>query len=330
MVAIDFVITWVDQSDPKWLAKYQKVTGSPKMTEEERARYRDYGTLRYLFRSIERYAPWVHHVYLVTDEQVPAWLDDQYSKLTVVDHKEIISDSYLPTFNSNVIDLNLINIPNLEEHFVYFNDDMFLNKRVEPNDFFDESGKPKDFLSFNAIMPNGVFEHTYVNNLAILNNQFSKKQVLRNQFGRIFNPKNGKWNLLNLATLPFPLFTRFVDPHTPVSYCRSRVVAEMKKFPQIERVTSKNRQRATSDYSLWFFRYYDLLTGYYSHRAASFSYAHQLKNWPHAVRDIQRSKHAIININDSDDIDDGQYEEATAAIREAFDHELGERSHFER
>lgn len=330
MVAIDFVITWVDQSDPKWLTKYQRLTGSSKMSEEERARYRDYGTLKYLFRSIERYAPWVHHVFLVTDAQIPGWLNDEYAKVTVIDHTEIIPAAYLPTFNSNVIDLNLINIPNLEEHFVYFNDDMFLNRRVEPTDFFDESGKPRDFLSFNAIMPNGVFEHTYVNNLAILNNLFSKKQVIREQFGRIFNLKNGKWNLLNFATLPFPLFTRFVDPHTPVSYCKSRVVSEMRQFPQIKSVTSQNRLRATSDYSLWFFRYYDLLTGYYSHRAANFSYAHQLSDWSQAVRDIERSKHAVININDADDIDDEHYKQATDAISTAFNRALGAKSHFER
>lgn len=329
MVPIDFVITWVDQKDPKWLSKYQSVTGSPKMSEDERARYRDYGTLKYLFRSIARYAPWVHHVFLVTDDQVPEWLDTSYEKVTVVDHTQIISSQFLPTFNSNVIDLNLVNIPGLADRFVYFNDDMFLNKSVSPTDFFDATGKPRDFLSFNAIMPNSVFEHTYVNNLAILNNRFSKRKVIKQQFTKIFNLRNGKWNLLNLATLPFPMFTRFVDPHTPISYCKDRIIKEMNEFPQIVEITSPNQLRATSDYSLWFFRYYDLLTQYYSPRGANFSHAHQLRDWTQAVDDITTSKHAVININDSDDIDDETYAQATQAIRAAFEQELGHASLFE-
>ncbi|WP_179395688.1 stealth family protein [Lacticaseibacillus absianus] len=330
MFPIDFVITWVDQNDQKWLEKYASVAGTQDPNGDEQARYRDYGTLKFLFRSIEVYAPWVNHVFLVTDEQVPAWLKTENEKVTVIDHKQIIPARYLPTFNSNVIDFHLVNIPGLAEHFVYFNDDMFLNRAVEPTDFFDSEGHPRDFLSFNAIMPNNVFEHTYVNNLAILNNAFSKKKTLAEQFFKIFNPKNGKWNLINLCLLPFPMFTRFVDPHTPVSYCQSRIRGGLAQFPEMLASTCPNQTRATSDFSLWFFRYFDLLSGYYSHRRADFGKAYQLQNWTDAVRDILKSKHRVLNINDSDKMSDHEYEEATAGLRQAFSIELGSKSSFEK
>ena len=45
-----------------------------------------------------------------------------------MDHREIIEQEYLPTFNSHVIEANLHKIPNLSEHFIYFNDDVFVAK----------------------------------------------------------------------------------------------------------------------------------------------------------------------------------------------------------
>lgn len=67
---IDFVISWVDENDSKWISKKNKY----KKANDE-ARFRDYGTLKYVFRSIEKFAPWVHKVYLITDNQVPKWLN---------------------------------------------------------------------------------------------------------------------------------------------------------------------------------------------------------------------------------------------------------------
>lgn len=65
------------------------------------SRYRDSGELRYSLRSLEKYAPWVRHVYLVTDNQIPYWLDMSSSRLTVVSHREIFADkTALPVFSS--------------------------------------------------------------------------------------------------------------------------------------------------------------------------------------------------------------------------------------
>ena len=125
MKEIDFVITWVDGSDENWQKKKRKYI-EDKAGDE--VHYRDWGLLRYLFRSIEKYAPWVHRVYLVTDGQTPEWLNTEHKKLVVTDHKDFIPAEYLPTFNSHTIELNLHRIRGLEEQFVYFNDDFLLTK----------------------------------------------------------------------------------------------------------------------------------------------------------------------------------------------------------
>lgn len=153
---IDFVITWVDGSDPLWFRQKQnakKKQGVSVDIDDRIERYRDWEILKYLFRSIENFAPWVNNVYFVTCGHLPAWLNTECPKLQIVSHKDFIPEKYLPTFNSHSIEWNFHRIKNLSEHFVYFNDDMFLLHPIKPTDFF-ENGKPVDMLALQPDVAN--------------------------------------------------------------------------------------------------------------------------------------------------------------------------------
>ncbi len=146
---IDFVVTWVDGSDPTWCEQrdfYAKELGRASTADSGDPRFRDWDIFRYWFRAVEQYAPWVHNVYLVTCGHVPEWLKTDAPKLKVVKHTDFIPEEYLPTFSSITIELNLHRIKDLSEHFVYFNDDMFLNQSVIPEDFF--SGRKAELHSY--------------------------------------------------------------------------------------------------------------------------------------------------------------------------------------
>lgn len=141
---IDLVYLWVNGNDPQWLAKRNACIGK---TEEKSAvncdgRYADNDELKYSLRSIDKYAPWIRRIFIVTDNQVPVWLDTANPKVRIVDHKEIMPDVCLPCFNSAVIEHFLYRIPGLAEHFIYANDDMFINKPVTPETFFGKDGLP--------------------------------------------------------------------------------------------------------------------------------------------------------------------------------------------
>lgn len=148
---IDIVYTWVDGSDPEWLEKKchylqsDKKYHGCKKDQVSQARYSDNQELLYSLRSLEYFAPWINHIFIVTDKQKPSWLKE-CDHITVIDHTEIISAQYLPTFNSSVIEAHLHNIPNLSEKFIYFNDDMLLGRKSKPSDFF-KNDKPKVFTS---------------------------------------------------------------------------------------------------------------------------------------------------------------------------------------
>ena len=134
---IDFVIPYVNPTDSNWLEQYRQHT-----KDEIDCRFRDWGVLPYVFRSIERHIPWINQLVLIvaSDSQVPAWVDT--TKVKVIKHSDFIPAEYLPVFNSNTIEMFLGNIKGLTQHFIYSNDDIFFLQDMKPSDFFDDKDNP--------------------------------------------------------------------------------------------------------------------------------------------------------------------------------------------
>ncbi|MFF1292895.1 MULTISPECIES: stealth family protein [unclassified Streptomyces] len=141
---VDAVYTWVDGDDPAMAAKRRAHQALSRNTiaprETGASRYTSHDELRYALRSLEMYAGFVRHVYLVTDSQIPDWLDPRAEGLTVIDHRDILPADALPVFNSHAIESRLHHIPGLSEHYLYFNDDVFINRPVRAEHFFHGNG----------------------------------------------------------------------------------------------------------------------------------------------------------------------------------------------
>jgi hypothetical protein len=143
---IDVVYTWVNDKDPDWLRKKQQYwSAASSNSTEGRAyhpeRFANRDELRFSLRSLEMFAPFVQHIYIVSDHQTPEWLNTKHPQISLVSHQEIFRDpSSLPTFNSHAIESQLHRISGLSEHFLYFNDDVFLGARCSPEDFFEANG----------------------------------------------------------------------------------------------------------------------------------------------------------------------------------------------
>lgn len=114
-----------------------------------KSRFNDKDELRYSLRSLEMYAPWIRHVYIVTNGQIPNWLDMDNQRMTLITHDDIfINQKHLPTFSSPAIETHIHNIPGLSDKFLYFNDDIFLGNEIWPEDFITQTGGQKIHLAW--------------------------------------------------------------------------------------------------------------------------------------------------------------------------------------
>jgi hypothetical protein len=187
---IDLVYTWVDGNDPKIMHKREEwshrlnYTTNRKMAKDSRinGRFEQFDELKYSLRSVENFAPWIRRIYIVTDQQIPTWLKKNINKkLRIVDHRNIIDHSVLPTFNSHVIEANLHRIPGISRRFIYLNDDCFFGERIDASDFLTPEGKIKVGFEKSVAMPQRYFRSNEINSHANAVNYSA--QLLDDVFG---------------------------------------------------------------------------------------------------------------------------------------------------
>lgn len=161
---IDIVYLWCDSSDSVWrekknneLKKYGKNLDNDSVGD---CRFINNDELKYSLRSLEKFAPWINNIFIITDNQVPQWLDVSNPKIHIVDHTKILPPEALPTFNSMAIETVLHNIPELSEHFLFANDDMFFGNFVEKTFFYNQKGEPIVRFSKRKII-NKIYRRLY-------------------------------------------------------------------------------------------------------------------------------------------------------------------------
>lgn len=318
---IDFVISWVDGNDPQWQRLRNQYTDSP--SEIDESRYREWDILRYWFRAVETYAPWVRHIHFVTCGQRPAWLNVEHPKLRLVDHDQYIPAEYLPTFNSRTIELNLHRIKDLAEHFVYFNDDMYLNRPVEPEDFF-KNGLPRDMAVMRQIEPGTVADphiHALCNIMAIINTHFNKRQVLKKNPFKWYTPKYGKGLVKNLLNTPGGRFSCFANAHVPSSMRKSTFEEVWAlEGDYLDRIC-RNQFRTLGGVNQYIMSYYNICKGEFYPQSGKFGTCYQIGGQGDAMyQDIRTGRHKVICVNDNENVTDFEAEKRRliAAFEDAF------------
>ena len=266
MNKIDFVVIWVDGGDPVWQAKkaeYSKSIDTSKKSMNSIKAYRDWGTFKYWFRGVEKFAPWVNKVYLVTDQQKPSWLNIASEKIVLVDHSDILRKDYLPVFSANPIESNIHRIPGLSEQFVFFNDDVYLTAPVEPTDFFSEDGLPKYNTALSPIIPERYGTgHFQVNDMEIVTSYFSRDEILKN--GKFLSFKQGLKNIVKTLLYRNSKFIcGFWENHLTHPLLKSTMELVWEKETAILEKTSASRFRNPSDTNVWLFKYWQIASGEY-------------------------------------------------------------------
>lgn len=326
---IDFVVTWVDGNDLLWQERKEKYSLGANKTLNSDARFRDWDIFKYWFRAVERYAPWVNKIFLITEGHIPDWLNLKHPKLVHIKHSDYIDSQYLPTFNSNVIELNIQNIKDLSDKFVLFNDDMFINNYVTSEDFF-LSGLPRDCGIFSPIVPHyGCSASIVLNNLEIINKYFNQRDVLKKSFSRFYNLKYKKHLIKNICTFPWKPILGFYDNHIPVSYNRSyfQKVLDLENNEIKKLYTHRFRQK--DDISHWLIRYFQLCEGSFIPRSPDFGIHYLIQDdFDELSYDIKHGNHKVICLNDSDTVNN--FSSLKASLVSIFEEKFYEKSSFEK
>lgn len=328
---IDFVVLWVDDGDKEWKKKKQKYNPEHN-TDSNEGRYRDWGLFKYWFRGIEKFAPWVNNIFLVTDHQIPEWLNLDNSKLIIVNHEDYIDKKYLPIFNSNALECTINRIPNLSDKFVLFNDDTFLINKTKPKDFF-KNGLPVSTFIETAIVPNNenpVFVRTLVLNTEIVNSIGDKRKFIKAHPFRYINPKYGISALRTLSSISYKSFIGFYNPHLPEPFLKKSFEKVQTQYPQLFEKTLSHRFRSSQDITQYLVRYYQLVTANFYPRSCSYgkNYAITEKDLDRVVKHVLKQKTKTICINDT-----GLYENFDKCKNEllnVFEKVLPEKSSFEK
>lgn len=317
-------------NDPEWQAEFSKYAGDKGNSKNgvSKARFRDNGLLKYWFRGVEEFAPWVRKIHFVTSGQKPEWLNADNPKINLVDHRDIIPARFLPTYNSVVIERYIHMIPGLAEHFVYFNDDFYIISRVGQERFF-KNGLPRDIAAQDY---NPSWSQWYVrikNNIRLINRHFDKREVMARHHDKWFDKSYGLKARWNYILKPSGKFVTLRAPHNAQPYLKATFREVWEAAGEELEKTSSNRFRALTDYTPELFRTWQICRGNFE----PYNTYRDTKMFPlmvrpkQAARAIYRQDYTLVCLNDNVHIRD--YDRVMGDISAAFQHILPRKSSFE-
>ncbi|NMB92522.1 MAG: glycosyltransferase [Parcubacteria group bacterium] len=251
---IDIVYTWVDGSDPEWQKKrdeaFKKFKGNFTENGISPGRFQNHDELKYSLRSIDQYMRWVRKIFIVTDNQIPKWLDTNNPKITIVDHKDIFP-KYVktPVFNSSLIEFFIPYIKNLSDKFICFNDDFLVNKPLNKSDFFTPDNKPI-FFSKNIGLD---LEKPKINfiNIEELNSEAIDNII------KFFNTReNISWydfeNSFELFHMEHPEITdKLYIKHAPYTIIKKDQIDILKRYEKFIEKNISNQFRTKHELNFW-------------------------------------------------------------------------------
>lgn len=309
---VDFVITWVDESDTNWRNEKQRQSKHMKNYQEKynsSERYRDWEFFRYWFRSVEKNAPWVRYIFLITYGHLPEWLNIHHPKLKIIRHEDYIPREYLPTFSTRAIELNFYKIEELSEHFVYFNDDMFLVHPVEKKDYFI-GGLPRLFADLKPFRfrPNMTsFHYCLINAVGLINTKFNLTEVMEAHPEKWFDINNKSY-MNNYYAFQTDFITGFSYMHLPYPFRKSSMHACADYYSDAFHRTCSNRFRTDHDINTQIFLLWEMIHNDFEPLADWDHYGYMTnitkENLPMLQKEIYNTSVKTICINDHKGIND--------------------------
>lgn len=331
---IDFVIPWVDGNDLQWKAEKVKYLKSEENDSNSLNRYRDWGLMKYWFRSIEKFTPWVNKIHFLTWGHIPEFLDTLHPQIHIVRHEEFMPSDSLPTFSSHALEMNIHRISGLAERFVYLNDDTFILREMPETKFF-KNGLPCTYgaeVPIELVGNIGIWQHAAVNDLGVINAHFNKREAVK-KYGKKYVNSSYRWKdnfrTFMLEKLYPYYFTGFKNLHAPAAYMKKTFYEVWEAEAELLMKTTKNRFRTSEDVNQWVMLWWQVASGSFS--PAIIDNKTAMADEEHIkeiCEDIMGQRLDMICINDPEGHID--FEKLSAEIQMAFETILPDKSSFEK
>lgn len=335
---MDFVVTWVDGGDSEWQKKkeyYYQQLGVSGQKDNDKTKFREWDLFRYWFRAVEKYAPWVRNVFLVTYGHLPVWLNTDSPKLKIIRHEDFIPKEYLPTFSARCIELNLWRIPRLSEHFVYFNDDVYLMSAVTKEDFFTGElpnhcgiATPKRMTQYAS-----TYDYAMMVNIGECNSAFDIRSIMEEHPEKWFSHRYGEGIKTNEITYRIGYLCGIYHPHLAFPLRKSSMRKCSERFSQRFHETCQHRFRDMGDFNNQIFLLWELVHNSFEpvgrgHYGVCYNFG--INNIKTIEADCFRSdQHKTVCLNDTPAVGD-DHEELKAALTRMMETKFPEKSSFEK
>lgn len=302
---IDVVIPWVDGNDPEWRLIKNKYDFNSNASD---IRYESWDCLNYVFRGIEKFMPWVNNVFLVTWGHLPTWINMNNPRLKIVRHEDYIPEKYLPTFNSNTIEMNYFRIEELSDKFILFNDDVYPISFIPMEYYFMDNLPCGESIETHFVLK-GIGEadlqiaYAQVNNSVILNDHFNKQDVIKKFHDKWFSPDLGCKVEQNEVLRYWNNFESFVFPHEAMPMLKSTLREIWEAEPVKLDRASLNKFREASDITHRLVSQWQFCTGeYVPRKSLGHIYHANNNNVDEISQEIIQRKYPIVCVNE----DEGQ------------------------
>jgi len=344
MEKIDFVLPWVDGDEPKWkkIRDQYKNTDTIKKDSNSNARFRDMETLKYTLRAIEKNCPWYNKIFLITKGYSPEWLNVDHERIELISEEELFIDkSHLPVFSSVAIEMNLVNLKNLSEKFVYMNDDFIIFNKINPSRFFIDN-KPVDFLSHNFIPRNKLFElikgrdtwiHSINNVLELFNNKFAPLQ-LENKY--LYDESYSTLDKINNFLLQH-ISKKLIwinHWHHPQPLLKQTLKDVYDEFSTEMMECSTNKFRSNDDLNQYMYRYWHLIRGEFypcKHNDDLITNITSLNVLQNMIIELNTNNNInFVCFNDSTDLSDTEYIKVKTELINYLEKQFQKKASFER
>ena len=302
---IDIVIPWVDGNDPIWQKQKQKFETKADGDVKSNIRFQSWDNFHLWFRAIEKHLPWYNKIFLLTFGHIPSFLNDNNPRIRIVRHDEYIPEEYLPTFNSNTIEMNIHRISDLSENFVLFNDDVFPLERIDEEYYFQDD-KVCDEAVENVIstggFTKGLHEQRYaqVNNMFIINKYFKKAEVQKKNWDKWYCKDYGDRLERTKACSYWYDFPGFYDPHMASAMKKSTLAHLWEIEHEALDKGSRDRFRGAADITQYLIRYWQICTGdFVPRRTQGKVFFPTIKTYKEVVDAIRNKTYPMISFNEN-------------------------------